>query len=254
MDERNNVKQLEAMVAKLKTEKFKLAQENLAQAERIEALHSQGKSKGAGLSTADVHSEDELQAAKVLVEERESQIVKLVDVNHILSAQVRFLSCHVFEAFEIPANSSSSGDRFRSDVSQAANPDSLTLEHAKSVVASLEAASEGTRAELRVAMRDYAAAELRISDQQDIIEGLQSRIEGISKDLDNASGSAGALRDQMKQCEKDVTEYKTMLLSANKKLRDRQQEIQVFDPYCVMSVIYCLCFNLYIVLKTVTGK
>ena len=233
MDEKDNVKQLEAVVAKLKTEKFKLAQENLAQAERIEALHNQSKTKGGGLNTADAHLEDELQAAKLLVEERESQIVKLVDVNHILSAQVRFLSCHVFEAFEIPANASSSGDRFRSSVSQVTSPgDLMTLEHAKSVVASLEAASEGTRAELRVAMRDYATAELRISDQQDIIEGLQSRIEGISKDLDNASGSAGALRDQMKQCEKDVAEYKTMLLSVNKKLRDRQQEIQVFNPYC----------------------
>ena len=50
---------------------------------------------------------------------------------------------------------------------------------------------------------------------------------GMSRDLDNASGSAGALRDQMKQMAKDLGEYKTMMSSANKKLRERQKEVQV---------------------------
>ena len=231
------VKELESLVAKLKSEKFKLAQENLTQAERIESLHSQLKGKGGVISSADANIEGILQTTKDLVEEREQQIVKLVDVNHILSAQVRFLACHVFEAFDISTSAPSSGERFRSGNQQRVTVpnEELTLQHARSVIASLEAASEGTRAELRVAMKDYAAAELRVSEQQGTIEGLQSRIEGISKDLDNASGNAGALRDQMKQCEKDVVEYKTMLLSANKKLRERQQEIQVYILFSYFS-------------------
>ena len=179
----DKVKQLEAQVAKLKTEKFKLASDNLAQAEKIEAMQSQYQRKGSVSSSAEVYLEELVQSTKLLVEEREQQLVKLIDVNHLLSSQIRFLAMHVVDAFDASMGVASTRTHVERVTLQTSlsdkSSDNFAIEHAISIINSLESSAEGTRAELRIAIKEYASAELRISEQQATIESLESRIEGI---------------------------------------------------------------------------
>ena len=229
------VNNLEALVSKLKSEKFKLASDNLKQAEKLEAICNQQKTKGTVSTDTELHLQEVLESTRKLVEERENQIVKLIDFNHILSSQIRFLSCHVFEKFDISlckSNTNEYSDRASQDKTSnemIVKDDDMYVNILKSSVETLEASVEGTRAELRVALKEYASAELRISEQQSTIESLNIQVEGIRRDLDNASGNAGTLRDQMKQLEKEYMENKNLLIAANRKLNEKSKELQSLE-------------------------
>lgn len=85
---------------------------------------------------------------------------------------------------------------------------------------------------MRLALKEYASAELRISEQQNIIEALQSRIDNMGKELEQSSGSADTLRQQITHITKDLTQFKSMLVQANRKLRERQKELQASESEC----------------------
>ena len=80
-----------------------------------------------------------------MVREREQQIVKLIDINHVLSAQVRFLATRVFESYDMSMcvgrtkseqiiTTQDDGD----DTKVKIDPDKLNKEVLKSIVTSLE--------------------------------------------------------------------------------------------------------------------
>ena len=69
------------------------------------------------------------------------------------------------------------------------------------------------------------STELRIAEQQTTIEELENRLDGFRKDLDNASGSVGTLREQINQKDKEIAEFKRLLLSSNKKFREKEKEM-----------------------------
>lgn len=80
-----------------------------------------------------------------------------------------------------------------------------------------------------MAFKEYAEAELRISEQQASIEALEDSLDGFRKDLDSASGSAGVLRETVKAKDGEIAEYKAIILSIQKKLREKQKEIHSFE-------------------------
>ena len=80
-----------------------------------------------------------------MIEERENQIIKLIDLNHVLSAQVRFLATRVFETYDMSMCVSRSKDeqivttQDNGDESKVKiDPGKLNKEVLKSIVSSLE--------------------------------------------------------------------------------------------------------------------
>merc|ERR1712139_358650 len=109
-----------------------------------------------------------------MVEQRENQLLKLINMNHVLTAQVNFLASRIHEAFDLstytPRASLMAEDEAKAREEER---ERLDVEVLKSLVHTLEGSQQGTRGELRAALKEYAAAELRISEQQATIESLE---------------------------------------------------------------------------------
>ena len=232
-EDREKIRLLEIQNAKLKSEKFKLASENLAQAEELEKLRQQ-LNQDDRLKSTSHDDEKELQEiltqTKAMVEQRENQLLKLINMNHVLTAQVNFLASRIHEAFDLstytPRASLMAEDEAKAREEER---ERLDVEVLKSLVHTLEGSQQGTRGELRAALKEYAAAELRISEQQATIESLEDNMSRFREDLENASGSAGALKEQIKLKDGEVAEYKQLILSIQKKLKEKEKDYVILE-------------------------
>ena len=220
------IKLLQEQVANLKTEKFQLISENLKHVEELEKFR-QRVPIGEAQSTDEEELRHLLAQSKEMVESRENQLVRLININHLLTAQVRFLAARIHEPYDMSTYTPRASFRKDSPITAKAREDeleNLDTEILKSIVQSLEGSQEGTRGELRAALKEYAAAELTISKQQARIDSLEDNLSRFREDLDNSSGSAGALKVQLRHKDGEIEEYKQLILSIQKKLNEKNKD------------------------------
>ena len=105
-------------------------------------------------------------------------------------------------------------------------------ENDESLVAALRVSLEvmhssllASRVELRLAIKQNAACEMRVAEQQLTIEDLQDRLATIERDMQTASGSADHLKRQVQETGADLTSHKLMLAMAERNLAERTEEL-----------------------------
>ena len=225
-EDKEKIRLLQEQVASLKTEKFQLISENLKHVEELEKFR-QRVPVGEAQSTDEEELRQLLAQTKEMVESRENQLVRLINMNHLLTAQVWFLATRIHEPYDMSTYTPRASFRKDSPITAKAREDeleNLDTEILKSMVQSLEGSQEGTRGELRAALKEYAAAELTISKQQARIDSLEDNLNRFREDLDNSSGSAGTLKVQLRHKDGEIEEYKQLILSIQKKLNEKSKD------------------------------
>jgi len=62
-----------------------------------------------------------------------------------------------------------------------------------------------------------------------MIESLEDNLNKFREELDNTSGSAGTLREQIRQKDAEIAEYRRLLSSTQKKLKEKTKECTALE-------------------------
>lgn len=278
-----SLKQLQLQVLTLKKEKSKLMSDSAESSAKMETTHRtlasaldretasamEASSLAEQLKEA-LSSKGELQQQLDAVtqqrDNKNDQLQRLVCMNHLLSAQLRFLTSRVYESGLTSLPSSDGGsssvaqqgkgsgydgvhDNLLKDTSVAGTTNGTVLAAdpvpseciaAKQVAITedfsdctrskegeiLEASLEASRAELCIAMHERQKAENALLEQANRADALELKLSNILSELETASGSADSMKRQLAAVTSDLTACRAQLLLTENRLRERTEVME----------------------------